>query len=355
MKELLSINLREKSSLRPKAWKSWQTIFLLLSALALLFLTLDISLRFYYLIKYREEFLQKLGDKVRDPVLGWHGDKKFGDFSSKKPKIFFVGDSFTYRDPNHPERHRAMYYDVVGKNLEVEIFEYGGGGYGTLQEYLVIDKFIDEIKPDLVVLQVTSNDFLNNLWDLEKKSYIHNNYLVRPYLEKGRIIYRYPRGPFFLRKYLMPYSYLIYWCLSRIDLVLAKAADQGTLPTIEAEILAKGLRLDAFRRSVNVTSELVAMIKKRCRDTPVIAFPVFTHEPYFSQFKSIFRKQGIAFLEEIPKLAWRAEKGVDDSQKLIRDDSHWGPIGHRACGDYLSEYIRNNFGFGERKSRGLLS
>jgi alkylation response protein AidB-like acyl-CoA dehydrogenase len=69
---------------------------------------------------------------------------------------------------------KAGLTDIGLANASLAVQVYGGHGYGTLQEYLVIDKYIDEIKPDLILLQVCSNDFTNNLENEAKSS---SNYL----------------------------------------------------------------------------------------------------------------------------------------------------------------------------------
>jgi hypothetical protein len=271
--------------------------------------------------------------KTRDAQLGWKGMTIMGDTESKKTKIFFVGDSFTANYLNG-----RMYFDTIKHNLNIEAFVYGGLGYGTLQEYLVINRYIDKIRPDLIVLQVCSNDFINNSWDLESRSYIHNNYSMRPYYEKGKINYRFPRGNGFLRQYLIPHSRLAYLIALRIDRMLANLAKKGRVKTVENDIEYKGLDFNEFKRSVDTTLELMIMIKKRCDKVPVIAFPVFDDEPYFSQFKAIFKKSNIDFLSAIPRLAWDSE----EPQK-VRNYDHWTEKGHSVCGAYISNYIKRSF------------
>ena len=271
--------------------------------------------------------------KMDDAELGWKGTEVMGDPEAKKTKIFFVGDSFTA-----DYLYGKMYFDIIKQNLDIEVFAYGGFGYSTMQEYLVINRYIDKIRPDLVVLQVCSNDFINNSWDMERKSYIHNNYNMRPYYENGKINYRFPRGPAFLRKYVIPHSRLAYLAALRIDRKLARLAYKGRLKTVEDDIEAKGLDFNEFKQSVGTTSELMKMIKSRCGKTPIIAFPVFDDEPYFSRFKAIFKDIDIDFLSDMPKIVWSSEE-----KEKIRNNDHWTKKGQAACGEYLTGYIKANF------------
>jgi hypothetical protein len=184
---------------------------------------------------------------------------------------------------------------------------------------------------------VTSNDFINNLWRLEKLSYIHNHNMVRPYYEDGEIVYHFPRGSQFVREYLMPHSHLVNFIVFRKDRYLAKRARAGLIETIETRIEAEALELEIFREAVAITAEIVAKIKKRAGPTPVAAFPVFGNEPYFTQFERIFEDNGIHFIGEVPEVAWTAELEVHP--RMLKDNDHWSDVGHEACGRYLSRVL----------------
>src|SRR5205085_1716107 len=79
--------------------------------------------------------LQSAGE-YSDSEFGWKGTFVSGDISTQKPKILFVGDSFTDGLGVPPD---AMYFRVAAKLLGIEAFAYGGKGYGTLQELLVLE------------------------------------------------------------------------------------------------------------------------------------------------------------------------------------------------------------------------
>jgi len=79
---------------------------------------------------------------------GRYGFRMFGDVNSGKPKILFIGDSFTNAFTISNDK---TYYGIIGEAFPVEIFAYGEGGYGTLQEYMILDEYFDLIKPDIIV------------------------------------------------------------------------------------------------------------------------------------------------------------------------------------------------------------
>jgi len=61
------------------------------------------------------------------------------------------------------------------------VYAAGIGGFGNLQEYLVLVSVFDKIKPDIVMWQLCSNDVDNNVYELDNSSF-YNNQRPRPYL-----------------------------------------------------------------------------------------------------------------------------------------------------------------------------
>jgi lysophospholipase L1-like esterase len=108
-------------------------------------------------------------------------------------KILVIGDSFS-TDPNVGNEH--FWYSVMAKKLEqninnkISVFASGGGGYGTVQEYLVAKEITEKINPHLIILQFCINDFENNNLDWEKKIYRFTQYMRRPYSDMYGNIYR---------------------------------------------------------------------------------------------------------------------------------------------------------------------
>ncbi len=127
-----------------------------------------------------------------------NGFKRWGDVDTKKIKMFIIGDSFTLmRLVSNGEEWYSYLEQEFG---DLELFVYGGGGYGSLQEFMILDEFIDKIHPQLILIQFCGNDYANNLYDLDLRGYPYNNHAVRPYLEDGKIVYRLPLPFAALRK-----------------------------------------------------------------------------------------------------------------------------------------------------------
>src|SRR5690606_22357914 len=78
-----------------------------------------------------------------------------------KPRVLFLGDSFTWGwgVPNgvrYSDRLQLTY-------PQYQIINAGVNGYSTVQEALLLKKYSQRLMPDLVVLQIFRNDFLENL------------------------------------------------------------------------------------------------------------------------------------------------------------------------------------------------
>ena len=120
------------------------------------------------------------------------GFRVFGDPATTRLKVLVVGDSFkeaaTVSDGE-------TYYERLGRaRPDIEIFAIGAGGYGTLQEYLLLDRWVDVIRPGLILVQAHPNDVVNNSHALESRSTTDNNQMTRPYWEDGRVVPRFPEN-----------------------------------------------------------------------------------------------------------------------------------------------------------------
>ena len=112
----------------------------------------------------------------RDPVLGWrtrahhraeygtglhrvryttgaHGFRLYGEHAPDQTRLLFIGDSHTHAvDVSDDD----TYYSRLSKRLVpvAEVFAYGSGGYGTLQEVLIIERHLQDVRPNVIILQV---------------------------------------------------------------------------------------------------------------------------------------------------------------------------------------------------------
>ncbi len=103
-----------------------------------------------------------------------------------RPRILFIGDSFTW---GFDVEAKDRFTEILRTRLpQADIVNAGVPGYGTDQEYLLLAKIWDQVRPDVVVLMYCSdNDRDDNSTNMRYDGY------YKPYVEKtpdGRWVFR---------------------------------------------------------------------------------------------------------------------------------------------------------------------
>ena len=195
-----------------------------------------------------------------------YGFRLFGDIKSNKIKVLTIGDSMTHTTDVSDDK---TYYAIMQDTLDVEMFAYGVGGVGTLQEFLALDRYLDIIKPDIVLWQFCSNDLVNNSPELETASKRNNNGMTRPYLVDGDIVYLLPKGRFAIfREFASRYSRFLAAIFHRVDKL--QAANNNY--SVEDDIVRDGFQHAGFLRATRVTDTLMGKVRARTGNIPILSF-----------------------------------------------------------------------------------
>lgn len=263
------------------------------------------------------------------------GFREFGSRNSDRKKVLFIGDSFTKA---HEVSDAKTYYHILKTLFPIEVFAYGGGGYGTLQEYLILDEFFDQIKPDVVVWQFCTNDIVDNSMELQPVSKTNNPVAVRPYLDpRGDIVYRMPLA-FQVPRTLEP-MVVFGRNHSKVARMMLRAIHEKLIPgnDIDDVISEQGPTHPAFRRPALLTDEIVRKVRRRCAGCRMVSFCVDKREPHYSELESISWSHGIPFMRGIAEAIEEAEqKGVTTK---FMDGAHWNEEGHRICAESLLQSV----------------
>jgi hypothetical protein len=264
------------------------------------------------------------------------GFRMFGKLSSAKPRVFVIGDSFTQATAASDQQ---TYYAVLQRLLNVEVFAYGGGGYGNLQEFMILDRYLDLIRPSLILWQFCTNDLINNSPQLETASVINNNGMVRPYWVNHQISYILPKqNAVDLQLLALQYCRLCYIVMNRLDRLQAA----NTKHTIETETGVGKPAHAAFVESVKTTDEIMAMVRKRAGSTPIVGFLVGAWSPfgpeYVKAFDDISRHNHILLLDDIDHAVQVAEE--KGAVARAADGGHWNELGHRLAGEAIATDFR---------------
>jgi hypothetical protein len=103
---------------------------------------------------------------------GWHDIEHSQNQEEGTLRVLVLGDSFmeAYSVELEDAFHRQLGKIAANDGLELEVINFGVGGYGTLQQYLVFRELGLSVKPDLVLLGFyVGNDVRNNSLTLESK------------------------------------------------------------------------------------------------------------------------------------------------------------------------------------------
>jgi hypothetical protein len=253
---------------------------------------------------------------------------------NKKPgkttgtRVLFLGDSFTHAHTVSPGK---AYFDVFeGLNPgKYTVYAAGIGGYGSLQEYLLLKKLHSLIKPDVVIWQLSGNDPHNNVFELDKSSFGNNSQRLRPYLDlaSNRIELKDPR--FFWFKHL---------CLSRVVfnrlLVLDARFDLGFLKAAEAWLaLPEKRQVALMRQGLEVVKRVLARAQKEFPHTEFIGFS--TDSSFDAAYARIFRQSGAKYL---PRVYQKINQSPQPSNCLPLD-VHWNHHGHQVAGKVIAHML----------------
>lgn len=270
-----------------------------------------------------------------------YGFRRFGDTKTNKTKVFVIGDSFTFA---HSVSDGNTYYRYLEKhNDNVEVFAYGGSGYGSLQEFMILDQYFDEISPDIVLWQFCSNDFINNSHELESISFANNNQMTRPYYRNGSIVWLFPKQYGGWLDKLIQSSYLLRLFNIRLN----------TLAAEKKESIERKLSPDhpLFRKSAKTTSEIMGFARERIGDIPMLAFLVDASTWMESTIRDICEAHSIDFIRGIPEAVAEAKKSgtiVDGSPY----NTHWNGAGHAIAGERILHHL-NDKGHLHKRDRSI--
>jgi hypothetical protein len=244
----------------------------------------------------------------------------------ERPRILFIGDSFTHAVEVGDDR---AYYAIFARHYpDYAVFAIGAGGYGTLQEALLLEQVGPRVQPDIVIWQLCDNDLTNNLFESERRSVRHNSLMPRPYWE-GAVVYRNPAP----------------WMFARMDdgyratglRILKVAQVRGYLllgalhgPTDDDGFAGAG-GAELRRRAIAVTT---AILRRSQADGRIhLSFDVCASGSAGADLRAISDASGLHFLADYgPQIAaWRADREV-----YAGDGRHLNENGHAMLGELLA-------------------
>ena len=241
--------------------------------------------------------------------------------SENGDEIIVIGDSFS-TDPYVSVD--KMWYSVLANNLmnkrkiDIKIKALGAGGYGSLQQFLLLKRLKNNLNPKIVILQFCSNDYENNLLDLEILRGSINQYARRPYLDSNeKIIYSQNLIDKILRNKYIGQSRII----NKIYFVLFKKNNK----TIPNELRIKS------------RNNTIAILKDMKKVFPNKNYFIFNCEENKKFWKIMAKNLGYIPIEEVD---YNLDLAKKNKRKIFyKDGGHLNEAGHKIIGDSISENL----------------
>jgi lysophospholipase L1-like esterase len=222
-----------------------------------------------------------------------------------KKRIMFLGDSFCY---GYGISQKYIFTELlIDKLEEYELFNCGISGYGTDQEYLLLVKYIDIIKPDIVILLLCDNDVKDNVYNNAYYGYykpyfiLKNNKLILNGIPVPKSWLYYKNNFFVKHSFFINYMVKTFICLKNPCVITNHFSIMGNI-------------LNEIVSILNIhNSKLIFSIAK---DTS-------SHE-----FKEILKNNNCPFID------------LENDNVRSEYDFHWNEKGHQFVADKIYDFFK---------------
>ena len=265
-----------------------------------------------------------------------HDFKRWPNLHEESKTVLIIGDSFTHM---YWVSNGEEWYAFLEKEFtDTEFVVFGGGGYGPLQEFLVLDKYIDEIKPDTIIWQFCdNNDYSDSFYELDKETYPHNNFVVRPYLENGEINYKLPLPFAFLRRVSFVADRLLAAYDRHIRQELKSESPEQKQVRRRKQWLDEQEMQTLFNEAFEKTLQIMTKVRRRVKATPIFLFnacgPISEHERRICELANLLCIEGLS--EHVSQI-----EGYGGQLRII-NDGHWNKEGNEVVGKWLVEFFKS--------------
>ena len=216
---------------------------------------------------------------------------------------------------------------------------------------MILDDFIDIIRPDVIIWQFYFNDFINNYFDIDIREYPLNDHYYRPYLENGGIVYRWPSTTGKIRGHSMILDMFLniydryQWEKKKSLLMRDFYNDLYGYQYWKRDFAGSKFWNGKFNETYNVTSEIMSMARKRAKTSGF--YMISTDIKLQSYEEKIAMENDITYIPGIPNLVF--EKEEKGAQLRATKDVHWNLAGNKAVGEFLVDYFNKTKTFEKRK------
>lgn len=268
---------------------------------------------------------------VRSDAEGFRARESTVQPRPASPVIAVLGDSFTW---GWGVGNGKVFTDVMQDELgtAAEIRNFGVNAYGTLQELLLLKRYLSNgLRPQYVVVMFYQNDFYDNVGAEDRKpwlSVVGTNVTIRNHPVAGRAV-----SPL---KKVVKASYL----LSAIGYAIDFAKEKRRVTELEQATFTDNSVADEPRAAMAFCLE---QFREACERTGIKLW--FVYVPSFTDvqsqttsqvrvaIKSLCDQKGVALLDLTGD--FRAAAGNRPLTYYFPHDSHWNEAGHDLVGKLL--------------------
>lgn len=231
---------------------------------------------------------------------------------NKNPNIVVLGDSFVWGYDVEDNERLTDFLQTKFKN-KFNIYNFGVSGYGTGQEFLLLQRYYDQLKPKFVFVIFCGNDFYDNT-----NNVVYGGYYKSYYVEKN--------GKLELRGIPVP--------ISGNYKMLHFSEDHPLLAKSEIAKWTAKLSYRAWHNIVkqrslkDPTTAILAEMNKYLNDRgSKLVVGTIDHHPELEEFLA---KENITQIDLYNQFRYH-EKG-----------NHWTPEGHKFAADKIANFLNKN-------------
>ena len=257
---------------------------------------------------------------------------------NSKIKILIIGDSFT-ADPyaGNDEMwfsHLSNKIKQYSKN-DVTVYAGGGGGYSTLQEFLLLKRINEKYEYNIFILQFCSNDFGSNLFEAETTGNNFNQFFKRPYLDENEKIVFYDSffANLFKTKLIGESRFF-----NKLLFLYSKYKKEKNLNNIHRNLIEK--------KSINVTTKLLKKIRTIIKSDKAYMVNCENSSKGPNKYWKLIAKDNNFIPLDLPNKA--IEEALKKKEKIFFSDfGHFNNYGNKIFGTSVFKQLRNyeNFNF----------
>ena len=254
------------------------------------------------------------------------------DSLKKAPNVLFLGDSYVQAVEVSNEE---AFYSQMAKQYQMNVFAFGISGWGNYQEYLLLDKYFEEIKPDIIVWEICTNDVIDDYEKLELEA-LYQTKLRRPYLDlDGDEYFAYP-VPFSVK---MCESSKLFEAIYKFFV----KTEMKITPENSAEFkMGKmGRKYPPYDHALKVMKNIFEKAKQRIgAKTKLYVVNTSSIQPFASDYTEMCNQLNINYIIEVSAALDKAKS----EGKVVHsiDGWHWSVLGHQIVAETIGARLEKD-------------